>query len=241
MHARYFSSVMVRLLSVDPGRDWHLENPESWNRYAYARDNPIRYQDVDGRFVVVPHELRSTISITYANSATFRRLYDAVHRDRSIIRKLSIGPMQSGQSDRAETTRDRSANSLITAGGRIALDSSGHPVVGLVLNTILGPGDLGPEAGHELRHGTEFRIYGIPARAPDAHPSAGGIETDTATAVEKQISSELLASRMQNRLTPEQESNLFDVPERCGTGSRNCPKFEAKVDAGPSTDPRPPL
>ena len=48
MHARYYSPWLRRFLSVDsvqgrPGL------PQSWNRYAYARNNPIALFDPDGR------------------------------------------------------------------------------------------------------------------------------------------------------------------------------------------------
>ena len=48
MHARYYSPQMGRFLSVDPG-GWNPSRPQSWNRYAYAINNPIRYIDPDGR------------------------------------------------------------------------------------------------------------------------------------------------------------------------------------------------
>lgn len=47
--ARYMSSAQVRFTSPDPllnsGRPW---NPQSWNRYAYALNNPLTYFDPDG-------------------------------------------------------------------------------------------------------------------------------------------------------------------------------------------------
>jgi RHS repeat-associated protein len=49
--ARYNSSQYGRFMSVDPdntsGRD-HLGDPQSWNGYAYARNNPLLYVDPDG-------------------------------------------------------------------------------------------------------------------------------------------------------------------------------------------------
>ncbi|HUR83546.1 MAG TPA: RHS repeat-associated core domain-containing protein [Thermoanaerobaculia bacterium] len=49
MHARYYSSNAGRFLSVDPGNDWDLRQPQSWNLYSYARNSPIRFTDPSGR------------------------------------------------------------------------------------------------------------------------------------------------------------------------------------------------
>jgi len=47
MHARYYTPDVARFLSVDmhPGRP---AAPQSWNRYPYARGNPLKYFDPDG-------------------------------------------------------------------------------------------------------------------------------------------------------------------------------------------------
>jgi filamentous hemagglutinin len=52
--ARYYGARIGRLTAVDPVYTWreNLEDPQRWNRYAYARDNPLRYTDPDGEFVV---------------------------------------------------------------------------------------------------------------------------------------------------------------------------------------------
>ncbi|MDA1314581.1 MAG: polymorphic toxin type 33 domain-containing protein [Acidobacteria bacterium] len=48
--ARYYSGLMGRFLSVDPkAGSGRLPDPQTWNRYAYARDNPIRFVDPDGQ------------------------------------------------------------------------------------------------------------------------------------------------------------------------------------------------
>ena len=52
MHARYYGSRMGRFLSVDPGRDWDSENPQSWNLYSYTRGNPVLSVDPTGRDAV---------------------------------------------------------------------------------------------------------------------------------------------------------------------------------------------
>jgi len=51
MQARHYSPDLGRFLSNDPiGVD--LGNPQSFNRYAYANNNPYRYVDPDGRWAI---------------------------------------------------------------------------------------------------------------------------------------------------------------------------------------------
>jgi RHS repeat-associated protein len=46
---RYMSSAQGRFTSPDkPFADQYLHDPQSWNLYAYARNNPLRYIDDDG-------------------------------------------------------------------------------------------------------------------------------------------------------------------------------------------------
>jgi RHS repeat-associated protein len=49
--ARYYGSRIGRFTTIDPVYTWreNLVNPQLWNRYAYARNNPLRYVDPDGR------------------------------------------------------------------------------------------------------------------------------------------------------------------------------------------------
>jgi RHS repeat-associated protein len=55
--ARYYSAPIGRFTTVDPVYRWNdnLLDPQRWNRYAYARNNPLRYVDPDGRaFIEIP-------------------------------------------------------------------------------------------------------------------------------------------------------------------------------------------
>ena len=47
--ARYYGSGLARFLSVDPAsRSIHPKNTQTWNRYSYVGNNPIRFRDPDG-------------------------------------------------------------------------------------------------------------------------------------------------------------------------------------------------
>ncbi len=50
--ARYFSGAQGRFTSPDkPFADQHQTDPQSWNLYSYARNNPLRFIDTDGEAV----------------------------------------------------------------------------------------------------------------------------------------------------------------------------------------------
>jgi RHS repeat-associated protein len=51
--ARYYGANVGRFTTADPviTIQEHLLDPQRWNRYAYARNNPYRYVDPDGRVI----------------------------------------------------------------------------------------------------------------------------------------------------------------------------------------------
>lgn len=51
MHARYYRPGQARFLSVDAGQP-DVRKPQTWNRYSYAHNNPLRYVDPDGNIPV---------------------------------------------------------------------------------------------------------------------------------------------------------------------------------------------
>ncbi len=57
MLARGYSPVMGRFLSRDPGADTDLDDPQSWNKFAYARNNPIKFVDPQGEAVETAWDL----------------------------------------------------------------------------------------------------------------------------------------------------------------------------------------
>ncbi|MCP4600000.1 MAG: hypothetical protein GY847_05585, partial [Proteobacteria bacterium] len=49
MHARHCSPLTARFTSVDPAGSAVTQRPQTWNQYAYGRNNPLKFIDPDGR------------------------------------------------------------------------------------------------------------------------------------------------------------------------------------------------
>jgi RHS repeat-associated protein len=55
--ARQYRQIWGRFTTVDPGHvNGSLEDPQGWNGYGYARNNPLKYVDHDGRRYSVCYE-----------------------------------------------------------------------------------------------------------------------------------------------------------------------------------------
>ena len=67
MHARYYNPQLGRFLAVDDAAADELM-PQSWNRYTYALNNPVRYVDPDG-FAPISYTPPEHIPMYYANRA----------------------------------------------------------------------------------------------------------------------------------------------------------------------------
>lgn len=52
MHARYYSPTVGRFLSVDSAAA-NVYTPQTWNRYAYAGNNPLRFVDRNGLEAII--------------------------------------------------------------------------------------------------------------------------------------------------------------------------------------------
>jgi RHS repeat-associated protein len=208
-HARNHEFNLGRFLNPDRVGGQKTD-PQSWNRYGYARNNPLKLLDPNGLLVVGATQYYDAVASTYANSATFRALYDAQNHNPTVIQRLQVGIIKSAFS-RANTSPVHSVP-MRDANGNLVFDQG--KVVGKadVIKTTLPPGAKGPLIGHELQHGVELSTYGDNLKsAPGVRASADGqgLETQPALDLEQQISKELSDSGGKNTLTPEQESDVF--------------------------------
>lgn len=61
---RYLSSAQGRFTSPDAllGKPEWVFDPHRWNRYAYVRNNPLKYIDPNGEDLVIYYSLGSDVS-----------------------------------------------------------------------------------------------------------------------------------------------------------------------------------
>lgn len=73
--ARYYASGIGRFSTVDPDHvNGDIHDPQSWNSYAYARNNPLRVTDPDGReYEICTHAIVG-VSCTTVRDRQFEKL-----------------------------------------------------------------------------------------------------------------------------------------------------------------------
>jgi RHS repeat-associated protein len=153
MHARYYDPYMGRFLSVDPKqRRTPLSNPQMWNRYAYALNNPLNFVDLDGEDVTPIRVLMSggKAKIGYVDSRMVPRLQTLVttaHKQGVSFTFSSLLRTQDEQ-DAVKTTntKNKKGTSPHTAGVAVDINVSsslkGTDLAGLT--TIARGADLSP-------------------------------------------------------------------------------------------------
>lgn len=89
--ARMYAPTLGRMPSVDPLYVGAIEDPQRWNRYAYARSNPVSMSDPDGRHVAVSCWLSSWVFDDGWHFAGFRH--------GTCASPLPIGPGDTGNQE----------------------------------------------------------------------------------------------------------------------------------------------
>ncbi|HEX2060278.1 MAG TPA: RHS repeat-associated core domain-containing protein [Thermoanaerobaculia bacterium] len=96
MHARYYDPMWGRFLSADPGRDWDLRQPQSWNMYSYVRNNPINNTDPEGKWCIpclaplVPVAMRAAPAVVRGGQRAYIYLSNPTNVQRMIRTGRSI-------------------------------------------------------------------------------------------------------------------------------------------------------
>src|SRR6266567_3208991 len=75
---------MGRFVSVGPVTSFSTE-PASWNRYAYARNNPLVLIDADGRDVDIPPGLRGAYFWGVVRSPTLLLQYVRLRNNHNVM------------------------------------------------------------------------------------------------------------------------------------------------------------
>lgn len=121
--ARYYGSKIARFTTVDPVYTWreNLVDPQRWNRYAYARNNPLRYVDPDGR------------EVTYAN-AQLQTFFGFLSGRSQMVRSTLDLYTGTGKPD------------LFITRGDAGKDIDGSKAIGLFHTTDIVPNYEGKEA-----------------------------------------------------------------------------------------------
>jgi RHS repeat-associated protein len=146
MHARYYGAVEGRFLSVDPVLGTP-DQPQSWNRYAYARNQPLTHLDPDGRTAIVDRALQAAVDYGREHSAQFAADYDRVANDPRIVWWVR-SESDAAIGTRAHTVQNppqRDANGVIT-----------HTVQASSIPTRLFLQQQAERIAHELAHNVEL-------------------------------------------------------------------------------------
>ena len=168
-HARFYDFASGRFMSMDPILG-DLTQPQSWNRYAYVRNNPIAYTDPDGREINlsgITNTVDRDLLIQELRTRTGLDLYydQGLLKSKGALTDANGKPLGSA-SARKEIEDALAPGTVFTARGFNA--SSGIDIAGSTGNTILmdftdigaitlgnnPPGTVNAAAIflHELRH-----------------------------------------------------------------------------------------
>jgi RHS repeat-associated protein len=130
--ARYFSGAQGRFTSPDPllnsGRP---DDPQSWNRYAYVGNNPLRYRDPLGLYKWATNCDEANDSQCKDQRDQFRAAYANL--------KQAAGNLQDGSKERKQLGKiikrigDEGKGKVQVAFGDAGTDANGNPNAGMAL------------------------------------------------------------------------------------------------------------
>jgi RHS repeat-associated protein len=191
MHARYYSPTAGRFLSVDSALDPSktLPNPQAWNRYAYVRNNPMRFTDPTGKYTCSgsKDDCRAIdTAVADLTAAASKLPKDSSDRTRlnNVIVFLGAADTDNGVHVVVGSgTLPGAAAGTRTVDGitTIGLDLKADSAYASAHNVPLGA-ELAGTLTHEAQHGLDERRYGNPAsRAQEKLHELSGYTTEAGT------------------------------------------------------------
>ena len=172
--ARYNASSLGRFMSPDPllnsGRPW---NPQTWNRYAYARNNPLAIVDPTGLYDFknsCTHNDKACNAAFAQTQTNVRNMYKATKAayDKAVkngdtkaataLKRTLDGLGAEGQKNARGQTVNISADPTLKAPGQTSFAKGSTSTINVVLNPTFsnGPEDAQAEGAHEGVHAGEI-------------------------------------------------------------------------------------
>jgi RHS repeat-associated protein len=115
MGARHYDPLIGRFLSIDPA-PFTEGNPHSFNRYAYANNNPVKFVDPDGKAALLGYVLVGTALLFVGYSLLPQRNKDRLQEALTFSPSISMGPSQSS-SDNTKSSNGGSGSLSSSASG----------------------------------------------------------------------------------------------------------------------------
>jgi len=117
--ARYNASTIGRFMTPDPlMASAHTSNPQTWNRYAYGLNNPLRYVDPDGMEACKFNCIAVKVNVIYDQNANKGK--GLTDQQKSDIQKQILAKAQ----DQFGTSKIKL--DLSFTAGKISVDSQGN-------------------------------------------------------------------------------------------------------------------
>ncbi len=159
--ARYYAQHVGRFIAIDPVFTWreNLLDPQRWNRYAYGRNNPLRYVDPDGRATLPAMIPLMTTAQPIGQDNT--RLDTAIGMVSGVLTTLVPGlEIQANSSAQAQ---GQIVGQFLALGTGVGLSSGARAPTGLQVNKAAG--DAWSRAvGAELQATYEIAVPEITVR-----------------------------------------------------------------------------
>jgi RHS repeat-associated protein len=157
--ARHYTSSLGRFITPDPITTMaqRFSDPDQWNRYAYARNNPLRFGDWQGLYVIQCDELDKDCA---RNAEAFERALERLRKHQNEdVRNAALAFGAKDDRNGVTVTFKQPAGKTETGDastGVIEPDPTGASAFRAVVPVSIRPGMRGPAleaaVGHEGTH-----------------------------------------------------------------------------------------